>query len=264
MSVFDQMGFYWSEIADQNQTERQLKFLRSTLRLDSLVLDVACGTGRHLIPLTKEGFDIVGLDISSKLLTIAKNRLKGVQLVRADMRHLPFKPHMFTAALSMDTSLGYLPTEPDDMQTLLELREALTEKGIFVIDVFNRSLLTQKYPGNWRKQLKSAFFPVKFSNRISRRMLFRLFKWREYPSFFLLQKRTVRAHGSRLHDLWVICDKANGQIWVFRHIVKLYQPEYLKKLIGRAGFLVNRVFGDYEQQQFNDNSNRLILIANAK
>lgn len=258
------MGLYWSEIADQNPTERQLQFLRATVKPAGPVLDVACGTGRHLVSLVKGGYDVVGLDISRRLLEIAKSRLSGVQLVRADMRHLPFKPHAFAAALSMDTSFGYLPTEPDDLQSLTEIKAALAQRGEFVIDVFNRQQLLEKYNGNWRRQLKRFFFPVKFSNRLSRRLLFRLFKWREYPSFFLLQKRTVRAHGTKLHDLWVVCDKADGQIRVFRHIARLYDPNYLRRLLESAGFLVDRVFGDYELQQFNVGSNRLILVTNAK
>ncbi len=48
MNVFDEMGIYWAEIADQNQTERQMQFIKNTLKAEGLVLDLACGTGRHL------------------------------------------------------------------------------------------------------------------------------------------------------------------------------------------------------------------------
>jgi ubiquinone/menaquinone biosynthesis C-methylase UbiE len=47
MNVFDLMGKYWAEIADQNQTERQVAFLKKALNPEWLVLDLACGTGRH-------------------------------------------------------------------------------------------------------------------------------------------------------------------------------------------------------------------------
>ncbi len=76
MNVFDQMGVYWAEIADQNPTERQVQFIENTLKPQGLILDLACGTGRHMIPLSKEGYDVVGLDISRNLLKIAKTRLE--------------------------------------------------------------------------------------------------------------------------------------------------------------------------------------------
>jgi ubiquinone/menaquinone biosynthesis C-methylase UbiE len=46
-NVFDEMGTYWAEIADEHQTSRQIQFLKSQLHPDGYVLDVACGSGRH-------------------------------------------------------------------------------------------------------------------------------------------------------------------------------------------------------------------------
>ena len=117
-NVFDEMGIFWAEIADQNQTERQVEFLKNILQPKGLLLDLACGTGRHLIALDKEGYGVVGLDISLKLLKVAKSRLHVAQLVRADMRFLPFKPQAFAAAVSMDQSFGYLPSERNDIKSL--------------------------------------------------------------------------------------------------------------------------------------------------
>jgi ubiquinone/menaquinone biosynthesis C-methylase UbiE len=242
MNVFDEMGVYWAEIADQNPTERQVQFVKDTLKPQGLILDLACGTGRHTIPLSKEGYDIVGLDISPNLLKIAKTRRGSVQLVRADMRRLPFKPGAFAAAVSIDTSLGYLPSGKDDLQALTELQKTLRQEGILILDVFNRELLMQKYAA------KKSVNP----------------KQREYPSFFLSQKRTVDKNGAKLRDLWTVCDKAEGQIRVFRHVSRLYPLKTLQGLLEKAGFTVKRVSGDYEGQQFSPDSNRLILVASAK
>ncbi|MGA3290203.1 MAG: class I SAM-dependent methyltransferase [Candidatus Bathyarchaeia archaeon] len=73
-----------------------------------MVLDLTCGTGRHLIPLSKDGYSIVGLEVSRNLLRIAKNRWSSIQLVRGDIRCLPFKPEAFSVVVSMDNSFGYL------------------------------------------------------------------------------------------------------------------------------------------------------------
>lgn len=266
MNVFDQMGVYWAEIADQNPTQRQVQFVKSILKPSGLLLDLACGTGRHIIPLSKEGYDTVGSDISPNLLKIAKARLSSIQLVRADMRFLPFKPQAFAAAVSMDTSFGYLPSERDDMQSLKELRETLKQDGALIVDVFNRERLIQKYRENRAFNFKWALLPLflKLNSRLAKWVLFRFFKWQEYPSFFLLQKRTVDANGVKLRDLWVVYDKAGGQIRVFRHVDRLYEPKGLKELLETAGFAVKRVCGDYEGQQFSLSSNRLILVASAK
>jgi SAM-dependent methyltransferase len=238
MNVFDSMGKYWVEIADQNQTERQVEFLKKALKPNGVVLDLACGTGRHLIPLSKKGYDVVGLDISLKLLKIAKLRWRGAALVQADMRFLPFKPEAFAAAVSMDTSFGYLPSLEDDLQSLRELQASLSRGGVLIVDVFNRERLIQRHSISSEPKL------------------------REYPSFFLQQKRTVEA--DRVHDLWVVKDKADGQTRFFEHVARLYTLDGLQGLLETAGFSVTAVYGNYEDQSWTADSSRLILVASAK
>jgi ubiquinone/menaquinone biosynthesis C-methylase UbiE len=238
MNVFDKMGIYWAEIADQNQTEKQLQFLKNHLKLEGYILDLACGTGRHIIPLSQQGYGLVGLDVSANLLRIAKERSSKIQLVRADMRFLPFKAEAFEAATSMDTSFGYLPDEKDDAVALAEVKRILMHKGIFVLDVFNRQELTTKYTGDENQ----------------------LFKQKEYPSFFLQQKRTVTPKGDWLCDLWIIQDKANGLESVFEHAVRLYEHSKLEVMLNKAGFVVEKIYGGYEGENFSSESHHLILI----
>ena len=240
LNVFDEMGKYWAEIADQNQTERQISFIKSILKPKGLVLDLACGTGRHLIALGKECYHVVGLDVSTKLLSIAKGRENNAEVIRADMRFLPFKSNAFSAIMSMDTSFGYLPTIQDDLQSLKELHSTLPRGGILTVDVFNRE-----------HQIK-----LHETKDQPRR--------REYPSFFLFQKRTVTQDGGELHYEWTIRDKKDGQFRVFEHAVRLYRLEELRDLLENAGFNVNSVYGDYEFQEFSSDSNRLIVVAMAK
>ncbi len=49
------------------------------------LLDVACGTGRHL-ELLKDRFDVAGVDASAQMLEVARSRLSDVPLTQADMR----------------------------------------------------------------------------------------------------------------------------------------------------------------------------------
>ena len=240
-NVFDEMGVYWAEIADKSQTEKQLQFLKTHLMSDGYVLDIACGTGRHSIPLSQEGYGMVGLDVSVNLLRIAKQRSSKVVLVLGDMQHLPFKDEAFAAAISIDTSFGYLLSEKEDRFSLAEVQRVLFHQGVFVIDVFNREGLSLKY-GN-----------EKHSSKL-----------KEYPSFFLEQKRTISKKGDRLCDLWTIREKANGQLSVFQHTVRLYERDQLEGLLEKAGFSVNQVYGDYEEEDFSPNSPRLIVVANTE
>jgi len=240
-NVFDAMDLYWAEIADQNQTEKQLQFLRDQLKPNGYILDVACGTGRHMIPLSQKGYGMVGLDVSANLLKIAKQRSKKIQLVRGDMRFLPFKSQVFAGIISMDTSFGYLPSEADDSVTFVEVKRVLEQGGVFVIDVFNREQLIRKYQN------------IKLSS-----------KRKEYPSFFMFQKRVVSPKGEWLRDLWTIEDKVNNRLSIFEHVVRLYECGKLVRMLERAGLAIKKVYGGYEEKNFSAESSRLILVAFAK
>jgi SAM-dependent methyltransferase len=62
------------------------------------VLDIGCGTGRFLLPLSEAGIEGHGIDISSGMLRRA--RAKGlVDLVRGDAAALPFADRAFKASL---------------------------------------------------------------------------------------------------------------------------------------------------------------------
>ena len=58
------------------------------------VLEVGCGTGRVLIPTARAGMEIVGLDLSTRMLSICREKLAlepeavqtRVQIVQEDMR----------------------------------------------------------------------------------------------------------------------------------------------------------------------------------
>ncbi len=64
------------------------------------VLDLGTGTGRLALPLRERGFEVVGVDLSTKMLAVAK--AKGLSdLVVGDVCRLPFRHKAFDAALAV-------------------------------------------------------------------------------------------------------------------------------------------------------------------
>lgn len=51
------------------------------------ILELACGTGRILEPLSNYGHDVVGIDVEESMLEVAREKLSSsVELRLADMR----------------------------------------------------------------------------------------------------------------------------------------------------------------------------------
>jgi len=70
------------------------------------ILDLGCGIGRHMVYLGRQGFYMVGLDISPTALKLAdrwmkKEELKNYSLVKHDMVRLPFPDKSFDAVIGV-------------------------------------------------------------------------------------------------------------------------------------------------------------------
>jgi len=238
MSLFDELGKYWAEIADARETEKEIEFIRNIVSARGLVLDLCCGTGRHSILLSKKGWNVVGFDISPNLLRITRQRMaeRGIYfpLVRGEMRHLPFRAEVFDATINMFTSFGYLPSEEEDIKSLREVARTLRRGGSFLLDVVNRQHLLQ---------------------------VFQKKDWGEFPSFYMLEKRTLDEDGWQLHSRWTLLDKNDGKTKAVDHNLRLYSFSQLKRMLEEAGLTTEKVYGDYEAQVFGQGSPRLILLA---
>src|SRR5438034_11509922 len=87
------------------------------------ILELACGSGRVLLPLAEEGYELTGVDSSAKMLEIAQQRLQEkeladhCQLITQDMRklHLGQKYRLAIIALG---SFGHITTRKDQQSTL--------------------------------------------------------------------------------------------------------------------------------------------------
>jgi SAM-dependent methyltransferase len=107
------------------------------------VLEVACGTGRLILPLARlGGFSLVGLDRSEPFLEHARERLAAepapvrdaVTLVAGDMR-APSVDGAFDLVAVPFNSLAYLISVEDRLATLHAARSLLAPGGRFAFDL---------------------------------------------------------------------------------------------------------------------------------
>jgi SAM-dependent methyltransferase len=97
------------------------------------LLDVACGTGRHL-ELLRERFETVeGVDADEGMLAVARERLPGVALHQGDMRTFDLG-HEFDAVTCLFSSIGFAHDLEQLDAAAQHLAAHLAPGGVLVVE----------------------------------------------------------------------------------------------------------------------------------
>lgn len=116
-------------------------WLRMTGVVKGPVLELGCGTGRVTMPLAHAGVHVVGIDRSGEMLARARTRVRrqrrGVRpdLLRGDIRHLPFPDRSFQLVMAPYGILQSLLSERDLKTTLTEVARVVEPDGMFGLEL---------------------------------------------------------------------------------------------------------------------------------
>jgi SAM-dependent methyltransferase len=97
------------------------------------LLDVACGTGGHLVHLGAAFEEVAGVELSEAMAARARRRLPGVAVHAGDMRSFDLgRP--FDAVVCLFSSIGYTRTPEDLERALRRMVSHLVPGGVLVVD----------------------------------------------------------------------------------------------------------------------------------
>ena len=110
--------------------------LRAVLRRHAprakTLLDVACGTGRHLEQLRKRYY-VEGLDSSAEMLRTARKRCPGVRLHQVNMVNFRLR-HRFDVIICLFSSIAYVKTPKRLRRTIANFASHLQPGGVVVVE----------------------------------------------------------------------------------------------------------------------------------
>lgn len=110
------------------------------------VLDMGCGTGRHLAEFVKRGLKSHGFDLSERMLEHAKRRLSGsdVNLWQGNLTDFENK-RQYDLVTAMFAVMGYLVENDLLLAGLRTARKHLNKRGVLVFDGwFGPAVLAQQ------------------------------------------------------------------------------------------------------------------------
>ena len=101
------------------------------------LIEPACGTGRLIIPLTRNGYDCTGFDLNEHALSYLKDKLNRNQLkaniLHGDMANFTSKRKKYDAAYCTVDTFRHLLSEKQAVQHLLNISKSLKKKGIYIL-----------------------------------------------------------------------------------------------------------------------------------
>ena len=92
------------------------------------IVDLGCGSGAFTALLQARGFQAVGLDLSPKLISIARQKYPSVEFLEGDVERLPFSDASFDGVLLS----GIVHHLPDPSRCAAEVHRILKPGGHFV------------------------------------------------------------------------------------------------------------------------------------
>ena len=219
----------------------------------SPVLELACGTGRALIPLAREGFEITGLDSNKSMLKKAKEKIKKepeevqnrIKLIKSDMTDFQIKKK-FNLILIVFNSFQHLLTIKDQDNCLKSIHLHLEDNGRLIIAVFYPDLTRPE--GVMRKEDYKIVqdYPEKDDTT-------ELF----HCQFFNHKKQETDV------TYFVDTQKPNGQLHrkKMSFTIHYFFPTEFERMLISNGFVVEEHFGNFDKSHFTGKSPFMIFVA---
>ena len=204
-------------------------------------LDVACGVGRHAVPLAERGVDVTGFDISAAFVERARERAADAGVV-ADTRFLegdyrdPPVSGPFDLAVCLFTAIGYYDADTDQ-QVFERVRETLADDGAFVVEVLNREGLLSRFESTHVYEFEDHFGTEQ----------------RDYDP------DTAALNVTR--ELFERRDDGLDHLTTFEYSVRVYAPVELRAMLRDAGFSRIDTYGDYDGSPLEHDSGRVFAVA---
>ncbi|RMG24398.1 MAG: class I SAM-dependent methyltransferase [Methanobacteriota archaeon] len=241
-------------------------YLEYAQKCGSPILELGCGSGRVTLKLAGAGYTVVGIDLSRKMLDIARRKLQEapqevqqrIELDQQDMSRLHLPGKQFNLALMPYGEFAHVLERERQDATLKAVYNHLRPGGRLIIGMSNwdpheeRISFEKVGIARWGHSMPLKFEGV-FYDEENERVITRYLARGYDPSVQIAVH--VYIHEINDKEGRLIARKTN--VLPIRYVFR-YEMEML---LEKAGFAVEDIFGYYDKSEFRYNSKRMIFVA---
>lgn len=232
------LPFYEDELADRGDDDLWTRSAGEPA--GCRVLELGAGTGRATAFLARRARSVVALDLSPRLLAVARRRLSGqphVAFLAADMREMQLRQG-FDLVVAVDDPFVHLTEGADRDRAFVRVATHLAPGGRFLLDAAWLS------PGRRRAALRPPGLVIEHAPGVSRLEVRET--WKCEAATRLCRTRFEYRRDGRL-------------VGEASFASRLWSLDELQRRAGQAGLVLSRLWGDYDQRPWDrDTSPRLI------
>ncbi|HEY4102873.1 MAG TPA: class I SAM-dependent methyltransferase [Polyangiaceae bacterium] len=217
------------------------------------VLELGSGYGRLIPSLARAAKRVVGLDLDPELLRLArrtglnpKTKNRKVQLIAGDMRGFAFVERSQCVFIPYN-GLYCLLTKRDALACFRAARAALEPGGLIAFDVWNAATFHRPSEQSSMGAGREAIVSLRHARRV----------WDVFES------TRVRRATQRLDVTYEYVPRDGGASHRIEIRQRYYLVDELEQLLRRAGFAIEKRFGDFSLARYSARSEFLILVARA-
>lgn len=206
-----------------------------------LILDLGCGTGNITERLAHKGYDMIGVDNSFDMLSIAKEKAgrdnQDILYLLQDMRAFELYGTV-DCIVSICDSMNYIMEEEDLLQVFKLVNNYLDPEGIFIFD------LNTKF--KYEQVLGEHTFAETYEKSA--------YIWENY----YYEDEAVNEYDL---TLFIEDDKNQYQRYSETHHQRMYTPDTIKKILLEAGLIYVDCFDAFTFDKPTATSERVYYIA---
>lgn len=253
--MYDKLAGYYDLIHKSLTMDLNL-ILRLAALKGGPILELGSGTGRLLVPLARAGYLVTGVDNAPAMLRRARQRLdressavqERVTLIEADIRRLSLLGEYNPHALILVPYNTLLHFQPDEIgQVFRSARRHIDNDGHLYLD------MASPYA------IEGAVYDVKPSLENS------IVDPDSGETIHQLSHSRLELTKQCLHTTWIFETVTGTEQSPTRSTVDIdywYQyPHQLELLLRQNGLKLEQMMGDYDGSPFDENSDRLLIIA---
>ena len=142
MSAYEAFASVYDIFMEQVEYDQWLNHIHAIWKKFGLqpktVIDLGCGTGSIALPLAKEGYDVIGVDLSPEMLTEADHKAMeegvSVRFACQDMTELELGEEA-DCILSLCDSMNYLTEDGQLEDAFKSIAQHMKQESLFLFDL---------------------------------------------------------------------------------------------------------------------------------